>query len=866
MKKGWILGVFAFLISVRPITATTFVNRTLEDVIHEAVYIVRGQTGSSYADYEKTTSGRIFTYTHLSITEVLKGDLKEKQILIRQPGGAKDGIEMHVPGTAHFNLNEEVVVLLGQKNTNDNDSYDVPGFTTGKYNIVKKDNGEIFLSNSLGGAALVDSGRADSSLHASYNSELSLDTFRKIAKGKNIPEATHKQFKETPKPQSPSHQHPEHQRHEGSQTTREIKQEMSAPAGVEQQNIVSDSANSLGIQKSIWIPISFAILLAFAGFGLFKALKIFIGFSFFVFGISHLAYAHVFFATSSGNALYWASPSAPTFYANYLNNSGLSYAQVFTAFTNALNRWKYAGSGSVGFDYWQGSNSATPTAWGYDKRNAIFFSSKSSQKLGGSTLGVTYLYYYTNGQLAEADVEFNDDSFIFSTDVTQTSNSGDGKHVFIENVATHEFGHAFGLTHSASLQSSMVYIETRGQAKLSCDDIHAIGALYPSSSFTTGRGTISGSVANGSSAIFGAHVLAISKTRGTVVSSAISQSNGNYTIPNLEPGSYYLMVEPFQMSQPITALCGGNASGCYYGTVNSHTACSGAPFKRAFIETSTGVSQSIAVNANQTTSVASYNISCSNMAGGTPSSTDLDAPTLLSNNSGGSVSFAGNYVMGGAGTQHFFKLLNVSGKISVKVLSYSLYSSFDPSVNLLDSFLNATNETVSNNVFTNSSNYTNYDASATLADAGLGTYYIRVKNDASLASSTYPVGSSQIDSVKFYLLIVTINDATSFLPSNDSPTLTNNARCEAPDSFTAFSDHGTPSETSSASSPSSESSSGGGTTTTETESSIAIGCGTIHNHNGPKPPFQNMLFSSWGMLFMLIVVWLGYKALRQEPL
>lgn len=576
------------------------------------------------------------------------------------------------------------------------------------------------------------------------------------------------------------------------------------------------------------------------------------------------ARAYVYSTSGNGQILTWPEPVAPVFYANWANVRSLGYSDVFASFTNALQRWKYSGVSSIGFDYWQGTgSSATPVKTEFDSRNAVFFSSQSTQKLGGSTIGVTYVYS-SAGAILEADVEFNDDTFTFTTNPSDSSRFGDQKHVFLENVATHEFGHAFGLSHSAALQATMVYLEYREQAKLSCDDISAIAGLYPVSGFTTGRGALSGTVLYSGSAVFGAHVLAISKTRGVMVASAITQADGTYSIPGLEPGDYYLMVEPFQASAPISSLCGGSASGCYYGTVNSQSVCGGSPFKRGFVETGTaGFPQTIAVTAGATAAVGSYTVSCSNMPGlasppGTIAAADLAAP-LLQNASSGSA--ARDVISAGANTDQYFKLANVSGDISVKALAYSLYSPADPHVVILNSLGQTISGAVStDDVFQSASTlYVNFDSAASYAAAPAGNYYIRIHNYTAPFTNEYPAGnasSSQIDSALFYLLIVTIGDTTALLPSSAAPALANNARCEAADSFPPFADHGPPAGVTTTPAASSSGSGGGGG---GGDSGGSKGCGMIADVSkdragGFRGPGPDALFSAWGVLFMLTAV------------
>ncbi len=549
--------------------------------------------------------------------------------------------------------------------------------------------------------------------------------------------------------------------------------------------------------------------------------------------------AQAFVQTTSrtGVPIFWPQPASPVFTTNWINSSGLSYNDVFNIFTTSLGRWKQTGA-AVGFDYWQGSNSGAPRVMGYDGKNAIFFASNSTQKLGNSTLAVTSTMFYSTGEIVEADVEFNDEAVIFTTNPSDSTVFGDHNHTYLGSVATHELGHAYGLSHSANLQSTMVYTEYRGQTKPSCDDLSGVHTMYPESGFTAARGSISGSVKVGAAAIFGAHVQAISKGRGTVVAAAISSPDGSYTIRNLEPGDYYLLVEPFQGASPIASLCGGSASDCYHGGVNSHTICTGQPFKRGLVE------QKTTVTAGATTALGIYNASCSAMTGGTVSSSVAAAHVagaILNGN--GSVSKA--MVMGNVGSDQYFRIDNASGTIVVKALSYSLYSPFDPVVTIVDGSGNTVSGVVAvDNGFTNSSQYTNYDSAAALLAAPNGTYYVKVSNKGVLAADQFPASLS-IDALKFFLLIVSTNDnetiATDILAAN--------ARCEFSDSFGAFPDHGPPPAAPAPSTP-------GLTAPSTPEKSSGGACGTIKRVGGDhrfKPPGISAIFSVWGMTLMLIL-------------
>lgn len=181
--------------------STTFSNRPLGEVIREAPLIVRGRTRQSYSDWGKGAQARaILTYTEIEVTDVIKGQLSRPDsdhLLVRQPGGAKDGMELSVPGTAFFGVGEDVVLTLGPKDASDG-SRDVMNFAAGKYSVVSDESG-TFLVNSLGGGEVYSPHTGDHSQSEeehSFMSKVSLDVFKKIAAGQETPESKSLQFKQ----------------------------------------------------------------------------------------------------------------------------------------------------------------------------------------------------------------------------------------------------------------------------------------------------------------------------------------------------------------------------------------------------------------------------------------------------------------------------------------------------------------------------------------------------------------------------------------------------------------------------------------------------------------------------------------------
>ena len=253
--------------------------------------------------------------------------------------------------------------------------------------------------------------------------------------------------------------------------------------------------------------------------------------------------------TQSGKNIRWHYGQKFFLSGNSNNNSGLTSETIWNAVVNGLQQWKRATQGMFDFDYWQGTNAETYTPKQQkDGINSIFFASQSDQKTDPNIIGYTQVWFNSDsGDIIEADIILNDRDYVLTDSPTDTSShtSNGGKKVYLNNVITHEIGHALGLSHSNSINSSMLYVEFSEQFKLGCDDWSAVKDLYPT--FNNGMGSLTGTIISPSGEVVaGAVVTAISLIRGIPMASVLTDQNGKFNFGALESGGFSLVVEPFQ--------------------------------------------------------------------------------------------------------------------------------------------------------------------------------------------------------------------------------------------------------------------------------------------------------------------------------
>ncbi len=293
--------------------------------------------------------------------------------------------------------------------------------------------------------------------------------------------------------------------------------------------------------------------------------------------------------------------NAATPSSNVTGCSGFLATCIQQALTAGFTTWtsaQVAGQSLTDLAVSDPPASSTLTSPGYnDCQNVVGFSATTSSDFSTGTIAFTqvatvtrpastptgpFQYNCSGGTpqtcsfddcMADADIEFNP-SVNFTTSSTVPANT-----FSLQSVATHEEGHLLGLDHSGIGHTVMFPFgdstAAGQQIQLATDDAIGISFLYPSASFSTATGVISGTVSLSGSGIFGAHVIAVNTGTGDAVTDGMTAPDGSYKLIGVPPGSYFVLALPLAPNSDSGVLTLDNFSGWECGYADS--ACTTVP-------------------------------------------------------------------------------------------------------------------------------------------------------------------------------------------------------------------------------------------------------------------------------------------------
>jgi hypothetical protein len=213
----------------------------------------------------------------------------------------------------------------------------------------------------------------------------------------------------------------------------------------------------------------------------------------------------------------WAIRQVP-YYINPAN-SDVSSAAALAALQAGAGAWSMQTNADFSF-YYMGQTSGSTVA--RNGKNEVFF-----RNTNPGLTGEAYRYYDSGGKIVEFDIVLYDGGNEWFT-----GSSGCVSGYYVEDTATHEFGHALGLRHSnvetATMWSSVSRCGT-WKRSLAPDDIAGAEAMYPGSSANAAPSVSISSPTSGLSTAEGTSVKfagsASDKEDGTITSSMVWTSS-----------------------------------------------------------------------------------------------------------------------------------------------------------------------------------------------------------------------------------------------------------------------------------------------------------------------------------------------------
>lgn len=172
MKRILVITFFSlFFIGCSKSYATREIYKPVDEMARQSALIVLAKCTNNKT-YE-ASNGLLFTITTFNIENVISGQLREKSISIKLPGGITSDRSVNVPDRPEFVENEEVVLFLGDKT--EDGYYTLESLNEGVYRIQYDPSSDSrFVSSGVDGMTVYNSSTGKESR---VRDKLSLEDF-----------------------------------------------------------------------------------------------------------------------------------------------------------------------------------------------------------------------------------------------------------------------------------------------------------------------------------------------------------------------------------------------------------------------------------------------------------------------------------------------------------------------------------------------------------------------------------------------------------------------------------------------------------------------------------------------------------------
>lgn len=170
MKRFFLMGVVALLLAAIPVTASTFLALSQDELIAQSDAIVQGRVLKVSSFWDKT--GRVIQSEALvRVEDTMKGTAPSV-VVVRTFGGTVGSFTVEAHGFPKFAANDHVLLFL----QNANETAEVTAYRQGQYRIVRDKSGvDIAVPTVEGGSLISRDGRTIPAAKA-----VRLDTFKNV--------------------------------------------------------------------------------------------------------------------------------------------------------------------------------------------------------------------------------------------------------------------------------------------------------------------------------------------------------------------------------------------------------------------------------------------------------------------------------------------------------------------------------------------------------------------------------------------------------------------------------------------------------------------------------------------------------------
>jgi hypothetical protein len=144
MQRRPLILVSLLLALALPLSASQFIQMPFDDVARQATYIVRGEVGETWSQWDSAREV-IYTYATIHVSRYFGETTGPDTLLVREVGGTVDGYTQEAIGFPAIRRGEKVVLMLSK--WDDSTDLRIHAYNQGKYLVRQRGGFEVLVSD-----------------------------------------------------------------------------------------------------------------------------------------------------------------------------------------------------------------------------------------------------------------------------------------------------------------------------------------------------------------------------------------------------------------------------------------------------------------------------------------------------------------------------------------------------------------------------------------------------------------------------------------------------------------------------------------------------------------------------------------------